>query len=178
MIDVLKSHWSGNRGRSQSAVEEVAGIQWIFQKFRMSESKRWSECMGSHSRSDDGNIIMMNRFPSTIGIRLLPIRRPLCSTRLLPRLSPILITLSLKPRTFRHGFSTRPALRSADSPNSSSSKPSVLKENIYTLPNLLTVSRIIACPILGWSIVEGQFHLATSLLLYAGLTDLVCPFML
>ncbi|KAJ7879993.1 CDP-alcohol phosphatidyltransferase-domain-containing protein [Mycena olivaceomarginata] len=114
----------------------------------------------------------MNRFPSTIGIRLLPIRRPLCSTRLLPRLSPILITLSPKPRTFRHGFSTRPALRSADSPNSSSSKPSVLKENIYTLPNLLTVSRIIACPILGWSIVEGQFHLATSLLLYAGLTDL------
>lgn len=47
------------------------------------------------------------------------------------------------------------------------------KENIYTLPNLLTVSRILACPVLGWSILEGQFELATSLLVYAGLTDLV-----
>ncbi|KAJ7917547.1 hypothetical protein B0H13DRAFT_1994972, partial [Mycena leptocephala] len=76
----------------------------------------------------------MNRFPSTIGIRILTIRR--------------------------HGFSTRLSLSSP-----STGKPA-LKENIYTLPNLLTVSRIIACP--------GQFHLATSLLVYAGLTDLVC----
>jgi hypothetical protein len=49
----------------------------------------------------------------------------------------------------------------------------ILRENIYTLPNLLTVSRILACPVLGWSILKGHFHLATSLLLYAGFTDLV-----
>ncbi|KIK56357.1 hypothetical protein GYMLUDRAFT_247876 [Collybiopsis luxurians FD-317 M1] len=47
-----------------------------------------------------------------------------------------------------------------------------LRENIYTLPNLLTTSRILACPAIGWSILEGQFELATSLLVYAGLTDL------
>ncbi|EIW75086.1 hypothetical protein CONPUDRAFT_132023 [Coniophora puteana RWD-64-598 SS2] len=46
-------------------------------------------------------------------------------------------------------------------------------ENIYTIPNLLTVSRILACPVLGWSIVDGNFHLATGLLAYAGLSDLV-----
>ncbi|KAJ7491998.1 CDP-alcohol phosphatidyltransferase-domain-containing protein [Mycena latifolia] len=69
----------------------------------------------------------------------------------------------------RKFFSTRPPLCFPDSP--SSSKPA-LKENIYTLPNLLTVSRIIACPVLGWSILQGQFHLATTLLVYAGLTDL------
>ncbi|KAI0759342.1 CDP-alcohol phosphatidyltransferase-domain-containing protein [Irpex lacteus] len=46
-------------------------------------------------------------------------------------------------------------------------------ENIYTYPNLLTVSRILACPVLGWAIVQDNFVLATSLLAYAGLTDLV-----
>ncbi|KAJ3735048.1 CDP-alcohol phosphatidyltransferase-domain-containing protein [Lentinula guzmanii] len=47
-----------------------------------------------------------------------------------------------------------------------------LRENIYTLPNLLTASRIVACPAIGWSVLQGQFDLATSLLVYAGLTDL------
>lgn len=52
-------------------------------------------------------------------------------------------------------------------------KPSI-RENIYTIPNLLTVSRILACPILGWSILHDDFHLATGVLAYAGISDLVC----
>ncbi|KAI0629315.1 CDP-alcohol phosphatidyltransferase-domain-containing protein [Trametes polyzona] len=48
-----------------------------------------------------------------------------------------------------------------------------VRENIYTLPNLLTLSRIVACPVLGWSIVHDNFYFATGLLVYAGLTDLV-----
>ncbi|KAI0074517.1 hypothetical protein K474DRAFT_1601357 [Panus rudis PR-1116 ss-1] len=52
-----------------------------------------------------------------------------------------------------------------------------LRENIYTIPNLLTVSRIVACPILGWSIVHDDFVTATALLAYAGLTDLVDGFL-
>jgi hypothetical protein len=58
-------------------------------------------------------------------------------------------------------------------PSEPRGKPTI-RENIYTLPNLLTISRIIACPVLGWSILESNFFLATSLLLYAGFTDLVC----
>lgn len=50
-----------------------------------------------------------------------------------------------------------------------------VRENIYTIPNLLTVSRILACPVLGWSIINNDFTLATGLLVYAGLTDLVSP---
>lgn len=46
-------------------------------------------------------------------------------------------------------------------------------EDIYTLPNALTLSRILACPVLGWSILEGNFTLATGLLAYAGITDWV-----
>ncbi|KIM44453.1 hypothetical protein M413DRAFT_353710 [Hebeloma cylindrosporum] len=53
----------------------------------------------------------------------------------------------------------------------SKSKPTI-RENIYTIPNLLTTSRIFACPVLGWSILDGNYYLATGLLVYAGLTDL------
>ncbi|KAG8721404.1 hypothetical protein FRC08_013358 [Ceratobasidium sp. 394] len=48
-----------------------------------------------------------------------------------------------------------------------------LRENIYTIPNALTVSRILSCPLLGWSILEGRYGLASGLLLYAGITDWV-----
>ena len=48
-----------------------------------------------------------------------------------------------------------------------------IRENIYTIPNILTVSRIAATPVLGWAILEGNYELATGLLAYAGLTDLV-----
>ena len=48
------------------------------------------------------------------------------------------------------------------------------KENIYTIPNALTVSRIASCPVLAWAVLEGNYHLATGLLIYAGVTDLVC----
>lgn len=52
-------------------------------------------------------------------------------------------------------------------------KPTV-RENIYTFPNVLTVSRILACPLLAWSIVDGHFAMATGILAYAGFTDWVC----
>jgi cardiolipin synthase len=47
------------------------------------------------------------------------------------------------------------------------------RENIYTFPNLLTLSRIVACPALGWAILSDNYAAATGLLLYAGITDWV-----
>jgi hypothetical protein len=74
------------------------------------------------------------------------------------------------PSSASHSPSSLPnqETSSEDSPTTKS-----IHENIYTLPNLLTVSRILACPVLGWSIVEGNIELATGLLAYAGATDLV-----
>ncbi|KAH7890883.1 CDP-alcohol phosphatidyltransferase-domain-containing protein [Phlebopus sp. FC_14] len=96
-----------------------------------------------------------------------------------------LVTRSLLPwRT----FTSTPRLWSARHP----SKPNrgqehntdgeplekiAIRENIYTLPNLLTVSRILACPVLGWSILHDDFYLATGLLVYAGLSDIVDGFL-
>jgi cardiolipin synthase len=53
-----------------------------------------------------------------------------------------------------------------------------LRENIYTIPNFLTVSRIVACPFLGYFIVQGNFTAATALLVYAGTTDWASLFLL
>lgn len=47
------------------------------------------------------------------------------------------------------------------------------RENIYTLPNALTLSRILACPFLGWFIVSDNFAVATGILVYAGVSDWV-----
>ncbi|KAI2102338.1 hypothetical protein LOZ34_005539 [Ophidiomyces ophidiicola] len=46
-------------------------------------------------------------------------------------------------------------------------------ENIYTLPNLLTVSRLVAAPLVGYSILHAHHGLALALFVYAGVTDLV-----
>jgi len=46
-------------------------------------------------------------------------------------------------------------------------------ENIYTIPNILTVSRIIATPMIAYLILHQMPYLATGLLLCAGLTDVI-----
>ncbi|KAI4187757.1 MAG: hypothetical protein L6R41_002603 [Letrouitia leprolyta] len=46
-------------------------------------------------------------------------------------------------------------------------------ENIYTIPNILTFSRLIAAPAIGYLIVHEQHVVALALFIYAGATDLV-----
>lgn len=77
----------------------------------------------------------------------------------------------LLPRSRSFIFSLHTSYRFQHT-KSSQRKPS-LRENIYTFPNLLTVSRIAACPALGWSILSDNYSAATCLLLYAGITDWV-----
>jgi cardiolipin synthase (CMP-forming) len=46
-------------------------------------------------------------------------------------------------------------------------------ENIYTVPNLLTFSRIIAAPFIGYAILHDAHALALGLFIYAGASDLL-----
>jgi cardiolipin synthase len=46
-------------------------------------------------------------------------------------------------------------------------------ENIYNIPNLLTVSRLIAAPVTAWLLVHDHHKYALALFAYAGVTDLV-----
>ena len=55
-----------------------------------------------------------------------------------------------------------------------SDKPrGVRGEKIWTVPNILTASRVLSCPVLGYAILHDNFYVATGLLVYAGLTDFV-----
>ena len=53
------------------------------------------------------------------------------------------------------------------------SLPPALHENIYNIPNVLTFSRLIAAPVVGYLIIKDQNLAALSLFIYAGVTDLV-----
>ncbi|KAH7106139.1 hypothetical protein BKA62DRAFT_633157 [Auriculariales sp. MPI-PUGE-AT-0066] len=66
---------------------------------------------------------------------------------------------------------TPPQKQANDSSEREQSPATTKRENIYTVPNLLTLSRIAACPILALSIVHGDFSTATFILAYAGATD-------
>lgn len=47
------------------------------------------------------------------------------------------------------------------------------RENIYNVPNLLTASRLVAAPVIGYLIVQGDLKWALGLFFYASVTDLV-----
>ena len=85
-----------------------------------------------------------------------------------PRTSTVLRPLLVVPSLTRLASNQRQAAS-----RDTTSGPKTIKENIYTIPNALTLSRIAACPFLGWSILNGDFANATALLLYAGMTDWV-----
>lgn len=46
-------------------------------------------------------------------------------------------------------------------------------ENIYTVPNFLTFSRLLAAPVVGYLVLHDQYVWALSLFAYAGITDLI-----
>ncbi|AEO57642.1 hypothetical protein MYCTH_2304036 [Thermothelomyces thermophilus ATCC 42464] len=46
-----------------------------------------------------------------------------------------------------------------------------LRENIYTIPNILTASRLVAAPFIGYCILHDYHAAALSLFAYAGITD-------
>jgi len=46
-------------------------------------------------------------------------------------------------------------------------------ENIYNIPNILTASRLIATPMIGYLVLHEQHKYALALFAYAGITDLV-----
>ncbi|GAB1320589.1 hypothetical protein MFIFM68171_10799 [Madurella fahalii] len=48
-----------------------------------------------------------------------------------------------------------------------------LRENIYTVPNLLTASRLVAAPFIGYCILHDYHAMALGLFAYAGVTDLL-----
>ncbi|KAL1871586.1 hypothetical protein VTK73DRAFT_1976 [Phialemonium thermophilum] len=94
---------------------------------------------------------------------------------------------ALRQPASRHGRSfvlSRPSFQSQDpgssGKNSGKESPlrkvlttAVQRENIYTLPNALTLSRLVAAPFVGWSVLHDHHAWALGLFAYAGVTDLL-----
>ena len=47
------------------------------------------------------------------------------------------------------------------------------KENIKTIPNMLTLGRILSTPLIGYLVVHQSFTWALGLFVCAGITDMV-----
>ncbi|PYI10796.1 phosphatidyl synthase [Aspergillus sclerotiicarbonarius CBS 121057] len=73
----------------------------------------------------------------------------------------------------------KPADQSSQSSQPGAKKPSILSklprthENIYTVPNILTFTRLLAAPLVGYFLVHDHHVAALGLFAYAGITDLV-----
>lgn len=78
---------------------------------------------------------------------------------------------SLQQPTLRTGHDRKPEEKTEASV--SEKLQAVRAEKIWTIPNALTISRILSCPVLGYAILHDDFYLAIGLLVYGGLTDLV-----
>ncbi|KAM0340352.1 hypothetical protein ACHAPU_010565 [Fusarium lateritium] len=62
----------------------------------------------------------------------------------------------------------------ATQPDAKPSRPAaVLHEDIYTLPNILTFTRLAAAPVIGYLVLHDQHAWAVGLFAYAGITDLL-----
>ncbi len=48
-----------------------------------------------------------------------------------------------------------------------------LRENIYTIPNILTATRLVAAPFIGYCVLHDYHSMALGLFAYAGITDLL-----
>lgn len=48
-----------------------------------------------------------------------------------------------------------------------------MRENIYTIPNILTFTRLAAAPVIGYLVLQDLNAWAVGLLAYAGVTDLL-----
>lgn len=55
-----------------------------------------------------------------------------------------------------------------------SNKPSgPLRENIWTIPNVLTMTRLAAAPCIGYLVVQESYKMALGLMVYASVTDFI-----
>ncbi|KAJ5715154.1 CDP-alcohol phosphatidyltransferase [Penicillium malachiteum] len=97
------------------------------------------------------------------------------------------VPLASVPRTLIAGsFRRWTSSKTPDGPNEKSSKTTAAAkrllsklpiakthENIYTVPNILTFTRLVAAPVVGYLLVHDYHTAALSLFAYAGITDLV-----
>ena len=108
---------------------------------------------------------------SSFVARKSPLQQSLLTKRI-PAFQRLLPLASTLPFLISKQYSTSPST-SPSTPSPKPTTPQEKHENIYTIPNILTFTRLVATPVIAYLILHHQPYLATGLLLYAGLTDLI-----
>ncbi|KAI5955731.1 hypothetical protein KGF54_001233 [Candida jiufengensis] len=85
-------------------------------------------------------------------------------------ISPITTTSIL---SIRYNSTNQPSKSKKPSPLSTLAKKPLFDPSIWTVPNILTYTRIIATPFIGYSIAVGNSTLALSLFTYSCITDFI-----
>ena len=132
----------------------------------------WPPVGASHvvARKPFGKESGLNLFPR-LGHRHLPISGShLQQYRLLSDVKPPKVNVSPSHQFRRSLVAAHDQYRP---PKTSIAGDSDLHESPYTIPNALTLGRIIACPFLGYHIVQGNLEWATGILFFGGISDWV-----
>ncbi|KAI9147919.1 CDP-alcohol phosphatidyltransferase class-I family protein [Paramyrothecium foliicola] len=87
------------------------------------------------------------------------------------------IASTTAPRTSESPAATTstplPTTSQTQANGSTSAKEPALHEDIYTIPNFLTFTRLVAAPVVGYLVLHDQHAWAVGLFAYAGVTDLL-----
>ncbi|WWC86454.1 uncharacterized protein L201_001331 [Kwoniella dendrophila CBS 6074] len=112
------------------------------------------------SQPNKGRCIQTLAKPTLAYTSITPIARRYYSEKPVPRDEPAIpASSSIEPKP----ATTIPPLPATDQVE--------LHESPYTIPNALTLARILACPFLGYTIVQGDFAWATGILFASGVSD-------
>lgn len=74
----------------------------------------------------------------------------------------------------KHVFGDSKSIQVYSTDNTPETKSKDQTENILTVPNILTVGRMLMCPVLGYLVIHNDYPTAFGLFIAAGITDLVC----
>ncbi|KFA75309.1 hypothetical protein S40288_00224 [Stachybotrys chartarum IBT 40288] len=96
---------------------------------------------------------------------------PTCRSSWLPFTTTTTLATSREKKTLPQRSHDRDA-HPLSSPEPPSNKP-VLHEDIYTIPNFLTFTRLVAAPVVGYLVLHDNHAWAVGLFAYAGVTDLL-----
>ncbi|KAF9779251.1 CDP-alcohol phosphatidyltransferase-domain-containing protein [Thelephora terrestris] len=111
--------------------------------------------------------------PSSVSLRNTCLPRHLICASFRPATASSRRTFALSSRSFQQPTPRDHEPEEKTKPSVSETLHPVKAEKVWTIPNVLTISRILSCPLLGYAILIDDFYVATGLLVYAGLTDFV-----
>ena len=171
-----KTNTSGvNTSHGYKALEKNSPTQRLYSITQLSPNRHAHISTKTHTPSitnyllcHSSDVSKATQKPLTVSLSRMPGTGYLCFVHHLPN---TLLCFN-QYRSLSDNSKTSGKIKDRSSAQPSSSNGTEPKENIYTIPNFLTVGRFIVAPYLGYMVLQENFHLACALLGVAALTDM------